>query len=232
MMADKKLKIRHFKISVQYSVYFELHTGNKSGIIKFLRHSGSDASLCRKSTSSNFSIMQISALLLSVASLVVLFSGTARAQSDSSAVNTKTVVQTGKHSWLRSHARFTGGQITLPFKIREDRERRTFKLTTDVTLGGYLGCTVQLNDGKCSVTVPATAGLTFINAGNNTTTVDRSPDAEVIPGLTWSTGLVVQLEQYSLGLMVGKDYASEIGDEWAYHGKLWWSFGIGFVFLQ
>jgi len=32
--------------------------------------------------------------------------------------------------------------------------------------------------------------------------------------------------------MIGKDYASEIGNEWEYHGKLWWSFGIGFVFLQ
>jgi len=50
--------------------------------------------------------------------------------------------------------------------------------------------------------------------------------------LTWSTGLVIQLEQYSLGLMIGKDYASEIGNDWEYHGKLWWSFGIGFVFLQ
>jgi hypothetical protein len=89
-----------------------------------------------------------------------------------------------------------------------------------------------LNEGKCSVTVPATAGLTFINISDNTTTIDRSTDAEVIPGITWSTGLVIQLEQYSLGLMIGKDYASEIGNEWEYHGKLWWSFGIGFVFLQ
>ncbi|MFM8484831.1 MAG: hypothetical protein ACKOCH_00730 [Bacteroidota bacterium] len=176
--------------------------------------------------------MQIPALLLSVATLVVLFSDTARAQSDSSAVSTKTVAQSGERGWFRKHARFTGGQITLPFKIREDREKHTFRLTTDVTLGGYVGCTLQLNEGKCSVTVPATAGLTFINAGNNTTTVDRTTDAEVIPGLTWSTGLVIQLEQYSLGLMIGKDYASEIGNDWEYHGKLWWSFGIGFVFLQ
>ncbi|MCE2822965.1 MAG: hypothetical protein ACK5FV_00760 [Bacteroidota bacterium] len=176
--------------------------------------------------------MQISALLLSVASLVTLGSGTVQAQPDSSTVNTKTATESVKQGWLRTHTRFTGGQITLPFKIRADSEKHTFRLTTDVTLGGYVGCTLQLNEGKCSVTVPATAGLTFINAGNNTTTVDRSTDAEVIPGLTWSTGLVIQLEQYSLGLMIGKDYASEIGNEWEYHGKLWWSFGIGFVFLQ
>jgi hypothetical protein len=82
--------------------------------------------------------MQIPALLLSVATLVVLFSGTARAQSDSSAVSEKTVAQSGERGWFRKHARFTGGQITLPFKIREDREKHTFRLTTDVTLGGML----------------------------------------------------------------------------------------------
>ena len=176
--------------------------------------------------------MQISALFLSVASLVALSSGITQAQPDSSTVNTKTATKTAEKGWLRTHASFTGGQITLPFKIREDCDRHTFRLTTDVTLGGYVGCTMHLNEGRCSVTVPATAGLTFINVGNNTTTVDRSTDAEVVPGLTWSTGLVIQLEQYSLGLMIGKDYASEIGNEWEYHGKLWWSFGIGFVFLQ
>ena len=176
--------------------------------------------------------MQIPAFLLSVASLVAPRSGTAQAQSDSTGVNSKTVALQDKQGWLRTHTRFTGGQITLPFKIREDRARNTFRLTTDVTLGGYVGCTLLLNEGKCSVTVPATAGLTFINISDNTTTIDRSTDAEVIPGITWSTGLVIQLEQYSLGLMIGKDYASEIGNEWVYHGKLWWSFGIGFVFLQ
>ncbi len=200
--------------------------------LKLIQPSGTDVSLCGTSTSSKFYIMQIPARLLSVASLVVFFSGITRAQSDSSTVSEKTVPRSGEHGWLRKHARFTGGQITLPFKIREDREKNTFRLTTDVTLGGYVGCTLQLNEGKCSVTVPATAGLTFINISDNTTSIDRSTDAEVIPGLTWSTGLVIQLEQYSIGLMIGKDYASEIGNDWEYHGKLWWSFGIGFVFLQ
>lgn len=138
------------------------------------------------------------------------------------------------HFWLWRHARITGGQLTLPFKIRRSPENHTFKLTTDVTLGGYVGYTRKIALKKdFFFTVPLTAGLTFINLTNNNTTVAQDEsDAEVIPGLTWSSGLIFQLEQYSFGLMLGKDYASKVGDQWQYHGKLWWSFGIGFVFLQ
>lgn len=139
-----------------------------------------------------------------------------------------------KQIWLWRHAHVTGGQLTLPFKIRRSPENHTFRLTTDVTLGGYIGYTRKLSTKKdYFVTIPLTAGLTFINLNNNNTTllVDE-PEAEVVPGLTWSTGVVLQMEKYSIGLLVGKDYASNVGNQWAYHGKLWWSFGIGFVFLQ
>lgn len=136
--------------------------------------------------------------------------------------------------WLWRNAQVTGGQLTLPFKIRRTPEHNTFRLTTDVTLGGYVGYTRRLSEKRdFYLTVPVTAGLTFININDNNTTLDRSAsDSEVIPGLSWSTGIVVQLEKYNFGLMIGKDYASEVGNQWAYHGKLWWSFGIGFVFLQ
>jgi hypothetical protein len=136
--------------------------------------------------------------------------------------------------WLWRNAHVTGGQLTLPFKIRKSPENRTFRLTTDVTLGGYVGYTRKIAAKKnCYLTVPLTAGLTFINLNDSNTTLGReSADAEVVPGLTWSSGLILQLEQYNIGLMFGKDYASEVGNQWAYHGKMWWSFGIGFVFLQ
>jgi len=136
--------------------------------------------------------------------------------------------------WLWQNAHVTGGQLTLPFKIRRSPENHTFRLTTDVTLGGYVGYTRKISTKKdFFLTVPLTAGLTFINLTNNNTAVTLTEvDAEIIPGLTWSTGLIFQMEQYSFGLMVGKDYASEVGDQWQYHGKIWWSFGIGFVFLQ
>ncbi|MFN0036329.1 MAG: hypothetical protein ACKVUS_14790 [Saprospiraceae bacterium] len=139
-----------------------------------------------------------------------------------------------KAFFLWRNAQVTGGQLTLPFKIRRSPEHNTFRLTTDVTLGGYVGYTRRLSAKKdFYLTVPLTAGLTFINLTDNNTTLDRvEADAEVVPGLTWSSGLILQMDKYNLGLLFGKDYASSVGDQWEYHGKLWWSFGVGFVFLQ
>lgn len=134
--------------------------------------------------------------------------------------------------WQSLH--FSGGQMTLPFKIRPKKENGTFRLTTDVTLGAYFGVTKRLSTKReYFLTVPISTGLTFININSDNTTLDRSAEsADVVPGLSWCTGLILQMEKYNLGLMFGKDYASEVGNQWMYHGKLWWSFGIGFTFLQ
>lgn len=139
-----------------------------------------------------------------------------------------------KKNWLLHRAHVTGGQITLPFKIRKEAENHSFRLSTDVTLGGFVGYSRSFtDDGRYEMTIPLTAGLTFINLNNSNTTIDRGADeSNIVAGLSWSTGLVFQLNHYSLGLMVGKDYASDIGDDWDYNGKMWWSFGIGFMFLK
>ena len=139
-----------------------------------------------------------------------------------------------RHFWLWRDAHVTGGQLTLPFKIRRTKEHNTFKLTTDVTLGGYIGYTRRLSEKRdFFLTIPLTAGLAFINLNDNNTTLDMEySDSEIVPGLTWSTGMILQMDNYNLGLMFGKDYASNVGDRWDYHGKIWWSFGVGFVFLQ
>lgn len=131
------------------------------------------------------------------------------------------------------NAQITGGQLTLPFKIREKAETQSFRLTTDVTVGAYVGLSKRLSLTKdISLTIPFAAGLTFINLNSSNTdlTLDLQ-ESEVVPGITWCLGAILQLEQYSLGLMLGKDYASEVDNLWAYHRKLWWSFGIGFAFV-
>lgn len=135
----------------------------------------------------------------------------------------------------QSHALLlTGGQLTLPFKIRKSVENNTFQLTTDVTLGAYIGLTHRFRRYDAyACTVPFSAGLSFINLNDqNTTDLDEEAAPALVPGLTWSTGIIFQLEKYNLGLLVGKDYASEVGDQWAFHNKWWWSFAIGFAFFQ
>lgn len=136
--------------------------------------------------------------------------------------------------WLWQNIEFTGGQLTLPFKIRPKADTRSFRLTTDVTVGAYVGITKRLSTTRSfSLTIPLAAGLTFINLNDNNTSLDLAlQEAEVVPGLTWCTGLILQLEKYNLGFMLGKDYASEVGNQWMYHRKIWWSFGIGFTFMQ
>lgn len=128
----------------------------------------------------------------------------------------------------------TGGQLTLPFKIRSKASTNSFRLTTDVTVGAYIGATKKISAKKdYRLIVPLAAGLTFININDSNTVLDQPlQEAEVVPGITWSTGLILELEKYSLGLMFGKDYASEVGDQWNYHRKIWWSFGIGFTFFH
>jgi len=133
--------------------------------------------------------------------------------------------------------RVTGGQLTIPFKIRPKAEHGTFRLTTDVTLGAFVGLTKKLSETKEHyLTIPLTAGLTFININDNNTSMEFAatddPETGVVPGLSWSSGILLQLDQYNLGLIFGKDYASEVGDQWLYHRKMWWSFGLGFSFTN
>ncbi|MEZ4917516.1 MAG: hypothetical protein R2792_00300 [Saprospiraceae bacterium] len=132
-----------------------------------------------------------------------------------------------------SKTQLSGGQLTLPFKIRPNARKESFNLTTDVTLGGYIGMRHPLNEDKnYFLTIPLTAGLTFVNYHGQDLPGVETEQSEIIPGLSWSTGVILQLNQYSLGLLLGKDYASEVGNQWKYHSQLWWSFGIGFAFIQ
>lgn len=137
-----------------------------------------------------------------------------------------------KQFWRTVH--LSGGQLTVPFKIRPKKEHGTFRLTTDVTLGAYIGLTRRINPKKEHfLTVPITAGLTFININNDNTSLDLAASGtDVVPGLSWSSGIILQLEHFNVGLIFGKDYASEVGDQWIYHRKWWWSFGLGFSFLN
>jgi hypothetical protein len=129
--------------------------------------------------------------------------------------------------------KFTTGLLTIPFKLRPAQDSLNFKMTTDVTIGPYLGITKRLSKrNNYYVTVPATLGLSFINLSNNTTSNQSSNDIDVIPGFSWSSGVIFSFDKFSIGYVLGQDYASGIGDDWVYQGKLWHSFAIGYSFLN
>lgn len=150
----------------------------------------------------------------------------------SSANSTVKISDAMEGFWKDVH--LTGGQLTLPFKIRPKAETQSFRLTTDVTVGAYVGLSKRLSSKKNHfLTIPFAAGLTFVNLNSNNTSLDsQTQEAEVVPGITWCFGGILQLERYSIGLMFGQDFASEVGNQWEHHGQFWWSFGIGFTFVR
>lgn len=130
--------------------------------------------------------------------------------------------------------KITTGLLTIPFKLRPSQDSLNFKMTTDVTIGPYFGITKRMSKRSNNYfTIPATLGLSFINITSNTTTTqNNNNDVDVIPGFSWSTGLILQFNKFSIGYVLGQDYASGLGKNWAYHGELWHSFAIGYSFLK
>ncbi len=127
-----------------------------------------------------------------------------------------------------------GANISLPFKLRTKTSGQNIKITPDLTLGGYLGIKWRISHTMpFYVTAPIVSlGLATLslNDNNNPTTPNKG-DGTVL-GITGSTGLVFQLNDFQFGFMLGRDKAAgEIGKDWIYNNKTWYSFSIGYSFL-
>ncbi len=127
-----------------------------------------------------------------------------------------------------------GANISLPFKLRSKTDGQNIKITPDLTLGGYLGVKWRLVHTKpYYVTAPVISlGVATLSINdNNTSTLPNKGDGAVL-GITGSTGLVFQLDKFQFGLILGWDRAAgEIGKDWIYNNKTWYSFSIGYTFL-
>lgn len=136
----------------------------------------------------------------------------------------------------RRNFHVTGGVLTLPFKFRGAVGSTPRSMTTDVTIGPYVGSRVRLSKkSDFFLTVPFTLGLSFINVNNGNTTVvnPQATDNSIVPGFTIGTGLVFQLNKYELGIIGGYDFGTgKSGNEWIYNEKPWVSFAIGYSFLK
>lgn len=129
----------------------------------------------------------------------------------------------------------TTGQLTLPFKLRPAIKDKKFQMTTDVTIGAYGGIRKRLSKrSPMYITIPLVLGLSFINVNESTTDISGSADlaSGITPGWTWSTGLVFQFNKFNAGFVLGRDYASGFAEDWIYHAKTWYSFAIGYSFVN
>ncbi len=90
-----------------------------------------------------------------------------------------------------------------------------------------------------SLTVPVvTLGISTMGIYANNTisdhpnSTDKTPHALVFRR-TISMGLVLQYNQFQLGIITGWDKASgEVGRNWIFNDKTWYPFSIGFNFFS
>lgn len=134
----------------------------------------------------------------------------------------------------RHSTKLASGFMTVPFKLRPAQDSVNFNMTTDITLGAYIGVKKRISkQGNNFIVIPATLGLSYINVGNSeTSNVNTENNSSVVPGWTWSTGLVFDLNGFNIGVVLGQDYASGVGQDWIYNKKMWYSFSIGYSFFS
>lgn len=134
----------------------------------------------------------------------------------------------------RHSTKLASGFMTVPFKLRPKQDSVNFNMTTDITLGAYIGVKKRVSRKTNNfIVIPATLGLSYINIGNSeTSNVNTKDNSSVIPGWTWSSGIVFDLNGFNVGLVFGQDFASGVGDNWLYNKKMWYSFSIGYSFFN
>lgn len=136
--------------------------------------------------------------------------------------------------WYGNRGEFATGLLTVPFKFRPGKNGENFSMTTDITIGSYLGYKRRIHRTKDHFVIfTGTLGLSYINLNtNNTSNTEFEDLTGVVPGVSWSTGLIFDLDGYNVGLLTGQDYASGIGESWKHQGDWWISFAIGYTFFS
>lgn len=172
-------------------------------------------------------------------------------------VNSTTFVNSGdnnKYFWIRKDAfdryfndkiivksysipniNFTyGANISIPFKLRPKVNDLNIKITPELTLGGYIGAKSRISPSKrFYMSFPVvTLGLATLSINDDNTDSETKTGDGTVLGYTGSTGIIFQFDDFQFGLMVGKDRAAgEIGKNWIYNDKVWYSFSIGYSFI-
>lgn len=129
-----------------------------------------------------------------------------------------------------------GAQLSLPFKLRPKLNGDNMRITPEINLGGFLSSRYRIDRRKNRyLHFPiVSAGVSGIGV-NTDNVIDESKNTGdgLIMATTFTVGTAVELGNFQLGLIMGWDKASgAIGANWQYNGRLWYSFGIGFTFLN
>lgn len=127
-----------------------------------------------------------------------------------------------------------GLNLTLPLKLRPAIHGFNTTVDKDIQLGGFLGARWRISDSSdYYVDLPVVSiGLTTLSLAKGTVPGAMDTSKETM-GVSASTGIVVELSDFQLGIMMGVDRATgDAGRDWRYNGKTWYSFGLGYTFVK
>lgn len=137
------------------------------------------------------------------------------------------------------------GALIAPIKIRPktqfNGENIPLKLTTDISIGPYIGYqfgrTSFSNNEENTITHTIAAfaspytSFTEVNTSNST---DDSKNGTTVAAFSFGTGYLFEIShKIQLGALVGWDFiGGDLAEKWYYQGKPWYSLAIGFNFTK
>lgn len=142
-----------------------------------------------------------------------------------------------KEVGLRYGMDFTyGAQISVPFKLRPPVNSQPLRLTPELNLGGFIGARLRIKRYHDAYLYPfvLSAGVGTVGINENNTINENSikGDSQILAANA-STGFVFRWKDFQLGFLTGWDWATgDLGKEWVYQGRPWYSIAIGFRFLE
>ncbi|SMG07933.1 hypothetical protein SAMN05661096_00095 [Marivirga sericea] len=132
----------------------------------------------------------------------------------------------------KKNASLVSGTLLAPIKIRPEEEINgetvPWELSTDLTLGQYIGFRLPISKTNAYyLTVPTvTLGTSLLSINSSNTNPETETSTTL--GLTWSLGVLIDLNGFNIGMMLGRDYApGSAGKDWIYNEKTWFSLGFG-----
>jgi hypothetical protein len=139
----------------------------------------------------------------------------------------------------KRYRRGSAGQVyrlnlALPFKLRRAIPGFNTTLDQGIQIAGSFGWRWRISDTRdYHVDFPVvSAGLTTLNIDMGTAPAAHDSNTHTL-GVTASSGVVLELSDFQLGIMMGVDRATgDTGKDWRYNGKLWYSFSVGYSFLK
>tara|TARA_R110002050_G_scaffold188455_8_gene322900 strand:+ start:1819 stop:2718 length:900 start_codon:yes stop_codon:yes gene_type:complete len=127
-----------------------------------------------------------------------------------------------------------GPSFSVPFKFRSEVNDEPLRIDPSFQLGGFIGVKWRIHKYSPVYILPlATLGVTNISINESTVKSDVDiPDGQIL-ARTLSLGIVTQIDNFQIGVVLGWDKpGGDIGNDWVYSDRPWYSFQIGFDFLN